>query len=52
MTASNINIADEFNLGWFGKSDTKSLLENMPQLVYKPSDNKDSFYWARADITR
>ena len=26
--------------------------EIWPQLVYKPKDCKDSFYWVRADLTR
>ena len=48
----NVEIADEFNIGVSAKSDTKAFQEIWPQLVYKPKDCKDSFYWARADLTR
>ena len=48
----NLEVADEFNLGVSLKSDTKAITENWPQFVYKPKDNKNSFYWARGDITR
>eukprot|EP00354_Favella_ehrenbergii_P010587 CAMPEP_0170460906 /NCGR_PEP_ID=MMETSP0123-20130129/7047_1 /TAXON_ID=182087 /ORGANISM="Favella ehrenbergii, Strain Fehren 1" /LENGTH=238 /DNA_ID=CAMNT_0010725865 /DNA_START=40 /DNA_END=756 /DNA_ORIENTATION=+ len=50
--AVNIEVADEINLGVSLKSDTKAVQEIWPQLVYKPKDNKDSFYWARVDMTR
>jgi len=48
----NIEVADEFNVGVSGKSDTKAMQEIWPQFVYKPKDCKDSFYWVRGDLTR
>lgn len=50
--AVNFEISDEFNLGVNAKWNTKTFQEIWPQMVYKPADNKDSFYWARADMTR
>lgn len=49
---ANFEISNEFNLGVAAKWDTKTFQEIWPQLVYKPADNKDSLYWARADLTR
>jgi hypothetical protein len=48
----NLEVADEVNIGVSLKTDTKALQEIWPQIVYRPTDNKNSFYWARADITR
>jgi len=48
----NLEVNGEINVGVSAKSDTKALQEIWPQLVYKPSDDKSSFYWLRADITR
>jgi len=48
----NLEIADEFNVGVSAKWDTKTFLEIWPQIVYKPADSKNSFYWLRADLTR
>jgi len=50
--AINLEVADEFNVGVSLQSDTKAVQEIRPQLVYKPKDCKNSFYWARADLTR
>jgi hypothetical protein len=47
----NIQVADEFNVGVSAKSDLKTMQEIFPQFVYNPK-GKDSFYWARADVTR
>lgn len=47
----NLEIADEINLGVSLKTDTKTMSETFPQLVYKPADRK-GMYWARADMTR
>ena len=48
----NIEVSDEFNLGVNAKMAGSEIKEMWPQLVYKPSDNKNSFYWARLDMTR
>ena len=48
----NIEVSDEFNLGVNAKMAGSEIKEMWPQMVYKPSDNKNSFYWARADLTR
>ena len=46
-------MADEFNLGVSVKTNSKmSMDEIFPQLVYKPKDKSNSFYWARGDLTR
>lgn len=50
--AFNLEVSDEFNLGVNAKWDTKTFQEIWPQMVYKPKECKDSFYWARADMTR
>lgn len=46
--AINLEISDEFNLGVWAKWN-KSFSLIMPMIVYKPKDNKDSFYWLRSD---
>ena len=48
----NIEVSDEFNLGVNAKMAGSEIKEMWPQLVYKPSDNKNAFYWARMDMTR
>jgi len=50
--ALNLEVSDEFNLGVSGKWDLKTWKEIWPQMVYKPKDNKNAFYWARLDLTR
>jgi len=47
----NIEISDEFNVGVSVKTDLAKAQEIRPQFVWKPA-GKDSFYWARADMTR
>ena len=48
----NLDVNGEINVGVSAKSDTKALQEIWPQLFYRPSDDKSSFYWLRGDITR
>jgi len=47
----NIEVADEFNVGFSGKTDLKGMQEMWPQFVYNPK-GKDSLYWVRLDMTR
>ena len=48
----NVEVSDEFNIGVNAKMAGSEIKEMWPQLVYKPSDNKNAFYWARLDMTR
>jgi len=48
----NVEISDEINIGVNAKLVGGERKELWPQLVYKPSDNKNAFYWARLDMTR
>ena len=48
----NVEVSDEFNLGVNAKMAGSEIKEIWPQMVYKPSDNKNAFYWARLDMTR
>ena len=48
----NVEISDEINLGVNAKIVGGARKELWPQLVYKPAGSKNSFYWARLDMTR
>jgi len=48
----NFEIDGQYNVGLALKTDTKTVSETLAQIVYKPADSKDSFYWFRADLTR
>lgn len=48
----NVEISNEINVGVSAKIVGGQKKELWPQFVYKPADNKNSFYWARLDMTR
>ena len=48
----NVEVSQDFNVGFSANWDTKKFTEIWAQAVWKPSDHKDSFYFGRFDHTR